>query len=176
MGKSKMHLNKIREARDSHQELVDLPVPVEEMCERFERLFSGAVSDALRERILFNQVLPHDILPLERDMVLAGTAFTMKSVKASHTEGEMEFRGRLLQEVSENDVCIWYTGGDETSAHWGEIMTLTSRSRGARGAVVDGGLRDTKQVLQHNFPFSPYSQWLAGSLPSGGISETDCNW
>lgn len=152
MGKGKMHLDKLRAARDTYQEEVELPVPVKEMCERFERLFSGSVSDALRERVLMNQVLPHDILPIERDMVLAGTAFTMKSVKSSHTEGEMEFRGKLLQQVSENDVCIWYTGGDEASAHWGEVMTLTSKSRGARGAVVDGGLRDTKQVLQHDFP------------------------
>jgi regulator of RNase E activity RraA len=31
-------------------------------------------------------------------------------------------------------------------------MTATSRKKGVKGAVVDGGLRDTRQVLAQNFP------------------------
>ena len=31
-------------------------------------------------------------------------------------------------------------------------MTLAARQRGCRGAIVDGGVRDTKRVLAQNFP------------------------
>ena len=31
-------------------------------------------------------------------------------------------------------------------------MTATAKSRGVRGAVIDGGIRDTHQVLREDFP------------------------
>jgi len=168
---SKMKLERLRAARDSYHRLATLPITLKEMCSRFEKVFTGAVSHALREVVLPDQALPHDILPLERDMVLAGPAFTIKSIKASHIEGEMEFRGKMLQEISNYDICVWFTGGDSISAHWGEVMTVTAKSRGARGAVIDGGIRDTKQIIQQGFPIFYKYRTPNGILGHGQLVE-----
>jgi regulator of RNase E activity RraA len=35
---------------------------------------------------------------------------------------------------------------------WGGVMTATAVGKGIRGAVIDGGIRDTMQILEKNFP------------------------
>ena len=44
------------------------------------------------------------------------------------------------------------SGGAMRCAYWGELLTATSRVRGAVGAVVNGYHRDTPQVLAQNWP------------------------
>ncbi|MBP5183042.1 MAG: RraA family protein, partial [Lentisphaeria bacterium] len=41
-----------------------LPIPVKELCERYERLYTGCINDVLREYTLLDQNLPSDIMPL----------------------------------------------------------------------------------------------------------------
>jgi regulator of RNase E activity RraA len=38
------------------------------------------------------------------------------------------------------------------STAWGGVMTATVISRGIRAAVIDGGIRDTNQILEKDFP------------------------
>jgi 4-hydroxy-4-methyl-2-oxoglutarate aldolase len=49
-------------------------------------------------------------------------------------------------------VAVFETGGDTRTGHWGELLSNAARARGAYGAVVDGGLRDTRYVLELGFP------------------------
>ena len=61
-------------------------------------------------------------------------------------------RAQLLEEIPAESVCVWDTSGDDESAQWGEIMTMAAKRQGCRGAIVDGGVRDTNKVLEQNFP------------------------
>ena len=58
----------------------------------------------------------------------------------------------MLSEIGENSVVVWDTAGDTISAQWGEMMTRVSKRQGCRGAVIDGGIRDTKGILAQDFP------------------------
>jgi len=49
-------------------------------------------------------------------------------------------------------MCVWDTNRDDLAAHWGGMMTAATRRRGARGAIIDGGIRDTHQILEEAFP------------------------
>lgn len=129
-----------------------LPIPDEELCRRYEALYTGAVNDILREDQLLYQALPPTILPLERDMRVAGIAFTIKGMKTLTVDGEMEQRAQMLEALHPNSVVVWDTGGDDTSAQWGEVMTKAAIRAGCRGAVIDGGVRDTQLVLDQGFP------------------------
>ena len=151
MDQNKMKLDKLKEIRDDNS-IEKLPISDKELCERYEKLFTGVVSDALRENLLLEQCLPSNIMPLRDNMKVAGIAFTIKSIKDSTIEGEMEKRGEMLENISDNDVCVWFTGDDNKSAHWGEVMTMTTKAQGGKGAIVDGGLRDIDQVLEQDFP------------------------
>lgn len=132
--------------------LEPLRIPDADLCRRYEALYTGAVNDVLRQDGLLRQTLPNGILPLRENMIVAGIAFTVKGAKHTTTEGEMENRVAMLEAVKPFNVLIWDTTKDEESAHWGEVMTKAAIRAGCRGAVIDGGVRDTGLVLAQNFP------------------------
>lgn len=147
-----MKLEKLIEAR-SKKALKEFPIPVKELCERYERLFTGAVNDVLREMNLPHQTLPSSITPLRDHMTVAGIAFTVKGAKTVVIESdEMARRSAMLGAIYEDSVVLWDTSEDDSSAQWGEVMTAAAIKRGCRGAVIDGGIRDTKKILEQNFP------------------------
>ncbi len=133
-------------------EPVRFPIPEEELCKRFEQTWTPAVNDVLRAKGLLEQTLPNNIMPLREEMTVCGVAFTVKGSKNLTLEGEMEKRAEMLEALGPNTVAVWDTTGDDQSAQWGEIMTMAAKQRGCRGAVVDGGVRDTKKVLAQDFP------------------------
>lgn len=153
-------LTALREVLDT----TPLAIPTRELCQRYEALFTGAVNDVLREHALVDQALPHDIVPLLPDRTVAGIAFTIKSAKDPTIEGELVKRAEMLDAIEPDAFCLWDTGGDDQSAHWGEMMTAASKQRGARAAAVEGGLRDTKQVLAQDFPVFYRYRTSNGSL------------
>lgn len=149
--KSKMNLEKLTKLREC-KERKEFPVSDEEVCLRYECLYTGAINDVLREFCLVDQALPPEIHPLRDEMKVCGTAYTIRSSKDPLITGEMDTRADMLDGMPRGCICVWDTGGEMEAAHWGEIMTAASVQRGARGAVIDGGLRDTMQVLKQNFP------------------------
>ncbi|MDE3276611.1 MAG: RraA family protein, partial [Verrucomicrobiota bacterium] len=58
-----MKLDKLIERRQ-HIPTNDFPIPTKELCERFEKLYTGCVNDVMRELTLLDQNLPHEIMPL----------------------------------------------------------------------------------------------------------------
>lgn len=129
-----------------------LPLPENEICERYEKIFTAAVNDALREQQLTKQTLPNNLVPLRETMRSAGFAFTIKGAKNLTLRNEMAERARMLDDIPENSFIAWDTSLDNESAHWGECMTMAAQRKNCRGAVVDGGVRDTDRVLDLQFP------------------------
>jgi 4-hydroxy-4-methyl-2-oxoglutarate aldolase len=160
---SLMNLDKLIAMRDKVSDQ-ELPVTVKELCERYEKLYTGAINDVLREFTLVDQALPSEIMPLRDEMKACGIAFTIKSSKDPTISGEMDTRAQMLDAMAEDCFCVWDTGGENEAAHWGEVMTAASKVRGAKGAVIDGGLRDTVQVLEQKFPVFYKYRTSNGSL------------
>lgn len=133
-------------------EIEKLPISDKELCQRYEGVSTAMVNDVLREMGYIYQTLPNNILPLKDEMKVAGSAFTIKGSKNLDIVDEMSDRAKMLESIPEDSVCVWDTCGDEESAQWGEIMTMASKKRGCRGAIVDGGVRDTNMVLKQDFP------------------------
>jgi len=152
MAKEKsMNLQELIDSRMNHK-TAPLPVSDREICDRYENVSTAMVNDVLREMGYLYQTLPNNILPLKEDMKVAGVAFTVKGSKNLDLTDEMEQRAKMLESIPADSVCVWDTSGDDESAQWGEIMTMASKKRGCRGAIVDGGVRDTNKVLEQNFP------------------------
>ncbi|HHT91708.1 MAG TPA: RraA family protein [Firmicutes bacterium] len=146
-----MNLEILEEAR-MNRKPCPLPISEKELCDRYEKVYTGAVNDVLRDMGYLYQTLPSTILPLREEMTVAGVAFTIKGSKNLIIRNEMEERAEMLEAIHENAICVWDTSEDDESAQWGEVMTMASIRRGCRGAVVDGGVRDTKTVLELGFP------------------------
>ena len=151
-------------AKRQHIPTNDFPIPTKELCERFEKLYTGCVNDVMRELTLLDQNLPHEIMPLRDEMVGCGEAFTVKSAPNCMIEGEMTFRAQMLDDFKPNGVVVWDTSNDVEASLWGGVMTATAISKGIRGAVIAGGIRDTKQILGQPFPIFYKYRVSNGSL------------
>lgn len=148
-----------------------LAVSDEEICERLENLYTGAINDVLREHCLMDQAMPNNILPLKMDMCRAGVAYTIRSAPNPTVGGEMNIRAQMLDAMPKGCCVIWDAGIENEAAHWGEVMTASAIARGARMAVINGGLRDTRQVLAQDFPVFYRYRTSNGSLGRTKITE-----
>lgn len=146
-----MKLEKLIESREPRP-IKPLPIPDKELLSRFEELYTGAVNDVLREFCLLNQALPGRIIPLREYRTVAGFAFTVKSSPNAMIRGEMEFRGKMLDDMHEDSFVIWDTSRDQRATLWGGVMTATAKGKKVKAACIDGGIRDTHQILEADFP------------------------
>jgi len=146
-----MNLEKLIAAREGISKR-EFPVTVKELLARFEELYTGAVNDVLREFCLLEQALPGHILPLREYRTVAGLAFTVKSAPNVKISGEMEFRTQMLDDLGEDHFVVWDTSKDEKATLWGGVMTATAVGKKVRAACIDGGIRDTHQILEKDFP------------------------
>lgn len=160
-----MHVDRLQRLRDTVEEIA-FSRPEEEIIEQYEKLYTGAVNDVLREMCVLSQALPPEIVPLRDEMVVAGFAFTIRSAADPTLAGELELRVKMLDDLRPNMVCVWNANGHDVASHWGGVMTRASRKRGVRGAVIDGGIRDTKDILEQSFPI-----WYRYRTSNGALSR-----
>jgi regulator of RNase E activity RraA len=120
------------------------------LCERYEKLYVPAVADILDDHGLWNQLLPKEIMPLQLGQKAAGPAFTAKG--HATTKLDTGLGARVMEGLAPGCIAVWDTTGDTTTGHWGELMSTSAMAKGCRGAVVDGGIRDTDYIRGHGFP------------------------
>ncbi len=146
-----MNLEKLIQSRETISRK-KFPIPDKELLDRYEQLYTGAVNDVLREFCLLEQALPGRIKSLREYRTYAGFAFTVKSSPNVKITGEMDFRSQMLDEMHEDAFIIWDTSRDEKATLWGGVMTATAKSKKVKAACIDGGIRDTHQILEADFP------------------------
>jgi 4-hydroxy-4-methyl-2-oxoglutarate aldolase len=78
--------------------------------------------------------------------VVCGPAFTVRCVPGDNLPIHLS-----LAEVSAGDVLVVDAGG-QIGGYWGEILTVAAQERGAAGLVIDGGVRDTRDLKELGFP------------------------
>ena len=158
-----MNLEKLIESRESVPD-ISLSIPAKELLSRYEQLYTGAINDVLREFCLLNQALPGRIKPLREYHSVAGFAFTVKSAPNSKITGEMEYRTQMLDDMHEDAFVVWDTSRDQKATLWGGVMTATAKQMGLKAACIDGGIRDTHQILEADFPLFYEYRISNGSL------------
>jgi 4-hydroxy-4-methyl-2-oxoglutarate aldolase len=125
-----------------------------DLVERLAKIpYTGALSDILDEMGFHNQVLPKEIQSLHPGQTVAGRALTIAGEPTTSDDPEVIFIPflKMLGEVKPGDVLVGQPH-DNLAAHLGELSSETAQFRGARGAVIDGGARDTDYILKLGFP------------------------
>ncbi len=158
-----MNLERLIEEREGISN-TSFPISDKEILSRYEQLYTGAVNDVLREFCLLEQALPSRIIPLREYRTIAGFAFTVKSAPNVKIQGEMEFRTQMLDEMKEDDFVVWDTSRDDKATLWGGVMTATAKGKKMKAACIDGGIRDTHQILSADFPLFYEYRISNGSL------------
>lgn len=128
---------------------------IKETADRFRDIYSAAIYDILEEMGLPNQCLDLDIKPIDRDMKVAGPAFTIAGHPDPVSDQEYIDQGNqglidfeYINKMYPGCVVAISAGGENRAGHWGELMSTAAKAAGAVGAVMDGGCRDGQLVLE----------------------------
>lgn len=121
------------------------------IIKRYAAISTSTLSDVLDSFGILGVL--REIHPLALNMKVAGPAVTVKEVSQSFgTYSLADFRvGEMIQEANRGDVLIVDSGGECIST-WGFLASLSGKVRGLAGVVVDGGVRDARQICEIDFP------------------------
>lgn len=121
---------------------------------RLLQLYTGAIADIMDDKGYRNQCLPADIRPLEPRMKVAGPIYPVRGrAKPPGERPDPRYRQMdMLDGIFPGSVVVIDPGDETRAAHWGELMSNTARQKGATGCVINGGLRDSMQILEIGFP------------------------
>ena len=128
-------------------------IQASDMRERYLELQTAVVGDVLDELGRRRQIFPHEIQALAPGMRLFGQAFTVIGETIDdETEDDNAVRVEMISSVTPGSVAVMSSGGNFTTAHWGEITALGARNAGCLGVAADGGVRDVRGLLRHGIP------------------------
>ena len=152
-----------------------------------EKLYTPVVGDILDQMGYSHQFLPAAIRPLVSQVpaeliaekqnnwtVLAGYACTILENDVYGTPKKpFGYMTEALDQLKPNEIYI--ATGAHHSALWGELLTASAKARGAVGAVLDGYTRDTKAVLEQNFPVFCTGTWAQDSSIRTYVFDYRCD-
>ncbi|MCT4706505.1 RraA family protein [Enterobacteriaceae bacterium H16N7] len=144
------------------------------------RLFPAVVGDILDTMGYLHQYVAPTVKPLRSDMVIAGRAvpvleadvYELQSSSGFSSLGEKPFglMFEALDSLKEDDVYI-ATGSSLRYALWGGLMSTRARHLKAAGAVLDGYVRDSNEILDLNFPTFSHGTYAQDQGPRGKVID-----
>jgi regulator of RNase E activity RraA len=91
--------------------------------------------------------------PVHKDCVFAGWARTISCSDIYHIPANpYDIEIEAVDSLLAGEVAVVGTQKSTRNAPWGELLSTAAKARGARGAVVDGLVRDVSKIEEIHFP------------------------
>lgn len=141
-------------------------------------LYSSVIGDILDQMGYVHQFLPSRIQPLREHMVVAGRAMTVLEADVCAGDGgrnpvlQRNFGLMLeaLDDLQKDEIYIC-SGASPSYALVGELMCTRMQILGAAGCVVNGFHRDTRGILDLDFPCFSYGRYAQDQAPRGKVLD-----
>ncbi len=91
--------------------------------------------------------LPVDIKPLNPNMTVFGPAFTVLL-----DAGDNYFLHHAIYKAPKGSVIVAGLKKEPEFGYWGEIMTHAALQKNISGLIIDGCVRDSKEIIELGFP------------------------
>ncbi len=118
-----------------------------------ESLYAAVISDALDAVGFREQAMRHTIRPLLPETVVVGRALPVLCLDVYEIPDEpYQQEITAVDSLKQDDVLVCSTDGSTRICFWGELLSTAARARGARGAVIEGFIRDVRKIMQMQFP------------------------
>ncbi|HEV7216059.1 MAG TPA: RraA family protein [Chloroflexota bacterium] len=117
------------------------------------RLGSAVLSDALDQVGRREQAMAARLRPIWPQAALVGRAHTVLTVDVYEPKADpYRLEIEAVDSLKAGDVLLASTGPSTRTCFWGELLSTAARGRGARGAVIDGYVRDVRRIEAMAFP------------------------
>jgi 4-hydroxy-4-methyl-2-oxoglutarate aldolase len=125
-----------------------------ELFERIEaKLYTAVIADALDELGQHECAMREYLRPLAPETKFAGWARTIACQDVFYEPSDpYGLEIEAIDSILPGEVIAVSTGESKRNAPWGELLSTAARARGARGAVVDGLVRDVRNIQRLGFP------------------------
>jgi 4-hydroxy-4-methyl-2-oxoglutarate aldolase len=124
------------------------------LCEFAEKnLYTAVVSDSLDQLGVRQQAMREYLRPVHPNCKMAGWARTISCSDLYHIpQDPYKIEIEAVDSLLPGEVAVVGTQKSTRNAPWGELLSTASRARGARGAIVDGLVRDIQKIEELGFP------------------------
>jgi len=139
-----------------------------------ESLYAAVVCDALDGLGFTNQSPNVPLPPLTVERTLVGRCKTTLWGDMSHVDPRpYELELQAVDACEPDDVLIAAAGGSERSGIWGELLSTAATNAGCVGAIVDGAVRDVRQMTEMEFPVFARSRNIYDSKDRQRVIDID---
>lgn len=119
---------------------------------RYLKVDTSNVADVLDDMGEFDRGLHSSFSPYPAgNGKVAGFAYTIRGQMTPFPMGGDAEKMAACQGLSHDEVSVW-SGDGEGVCYFGELIAVGMKERGCVGALVDGGVRDVRWFLHHDFP------------------------
>ncbi len=126
-----------------------------------EQLYTAVISDVLDTMGYREQVMRAEINAITEGTVVAGRARTLLAVDYYEPlDHPYATEIAFIETLVPGDLVVAGTNESSYNGLWGELLSTASHVRGARGAIIDGYIRDVRKIKQLKFPL-----WCTGTKP-----------
>jgi 4-hydroxy-4-methyl-2-oxoglutarate aldolase len=124
------------------------------LCEFIEQnLYTAVVSDSLDQLGVRHQAMREYLRPAHKNCRFAGWARTIACSDVYHfVDDPYGMEIEAIDSLLPGEVAVIGTQKSQRNAPWGELLSTAAKARGARGAVVDGLIRDVVKIEELGFP------------------------
>lgn len=117
------------------------------------RLSTAVLSDVIDSLGFRAQAMDARIRPMWDGAIVVGRAHTLLTVDIFEVRPDpyrMEIEA--VDTLKPHDVLVGATNASRRTCLWGELLSTAARCRGANGAIIDGYVRDVRQIAAMGFP------------------------
>ena len=145
-----------------------------------KELFTALVGDILDQYGHYNQFLPPGLKPVVTNMVIIGRAMPVlesdigeRIVKESGNDKIKQPFGLMFEALDDlkSDEVYICSGSTASYALWGGLMSIRATKLNAAGAVLDGFVRDTDEIINLRFPTFSLGSYAADQGVRGKVID-----